>query len=102
MPAPGTGDLDTPEPAGKTYGTGFAGDVSITFLAKAVTYGLAFASTIIVARALGPTGRGAVAVALTLGTILVQLGSAGFISGFAYYVAGGSRLRRKRFARHCC
>ncbi len=89
MPAPGTGDLDTPEPAGKTYGTGFAGDVSITFLAKAVTYGLAFASTIIVARALGPTGRGAVAVALTLGTILVQLGSAGFISGFAYYVAGG-------------
>jgi len=89
MPAPGTGDLDIPEPAGKSDGTGFAGDVSITFLAKAVTYGLAFASTVIVARALGPTGRGAVAVALTLGAILVQLGSAGFISGFAYYVAGG-------------
>jgi O-antigen/teichoic acid export membrane protein len=89
MPAPETGDLDTSEPAGESDGTGFAGDVSITFLAKAVTYGMAFASTVIVARALGPTGRGAVAVALTLGTILVQLGSAGFISGFAYYVAGG-------------
>jgi O-antigen/teichoic acid export membrane protein len=89
MPAAGTGDLDTPEPASKSDGTDFAGDVSITFLAKGATYGLAFASTVIVARALGPTGRGAVAVALTLGAILVQLGSAGFISGFAYYVAGG-------------
>lgn len=88
MPSPRTEHLEKPVP-GKSDGTGFAGDVSITFLAKAVTYGLAFASTVIVARALGPTGRGAVAVALTLGTILVQLGSAGFISGFAYYVAGG-------------
>ena len=70
-------------------GAGFAGDVSLTFLAKTATYGLSFASTVIVARILGPTGRGAVAVALTLAVILVQLASGGLISGCAYYVAVG-------------
>jgi O-antigen/teichoic acid export membrane protein len=74
---------------GQPKGAGFAGDVSLTFVAKMVAYGLSFASTVIVARVLGPTGRGAVAVALTLAVILVQLASGGLISGCAYYVAAG-------------
>ncbi|MGA2319519.1 MAG: oligosaccharide flippase family protein [Solirubrobacteraceae bacterium] len=85
---PGNRDAAAADLVGQNAGAGFAGDVSVTFLAKAATYGLGFASTVIVARSLGPTGRGTVAVALTLAAILVQLGSAGLISGCAYYVAG--------------
>lgn len=86
-----------PQPNARGRGAGgddigsprFAGDVSLTFAGQAATYALAFASTIVIARLLGPTGRGTVAVALTLTLTLVQVGSLGLITSCTYFVARG-------------
>jgi O-antigen/teichoic acid export membrane protein len=52
-------------------------DTAVTFVGQAAIGGLNFVAAIIVARALGPVGRGSVAVALALVVGLVQLGSLG-------------------------
>jgi O-antigen/teichoic acid export membrane protein len=44
-------------------------------------------TSVIVARALGPTGRGAVAVAMSLTMLLVQFGSAGLSTANPYFAA---------------
>jgi O-antigen/teichoic acid export membrane protein len=48
---------------------------------------LNFAASVAVARALGPTGRGAVAVGLVLLALLMQLGSLGLATANPYFTA---------------
>lgn len=48
---------------------------------------LTAASSVITARALGPSGRGAIAVALGLTVILIQVGTLGLTSSNPYFVA---------------
>jgi O-antigen/teichoic acid export membrane protein len=62
-------------------------DVVLTFTSKALVMGLTLGMTVLVARALGPSGRGSVAVALALTLTLVQLGSFGLITANPYFVA---------------
>jgi O-antigen/teichoic acid export membrane protein len=70
-------------------GGSLAGDTARTFLSKLAAAGFSFLATVIIARALGPEGRGATAVALTLALTLIQLGSLGLIAGSTYFVARG-------------
>jgi O-antigen/teichoic acid export membrane protein len=62
-------------------------DVLLTFGAKVAIVVLNVAATVIVARALGPAGRGAVAVAFSLTLLLIQFGSLGLQSANAYFAA---------------
>ena len=48
---------------------------------------LGFAQSVVVARALGPEGRGAVAAAITLALILLQAGTVGLTAANPYFVA---------------
>jgi O-antigen/teichoic acid export membrane protein len=62
-------------------------DVFLTFGGKIAVLIMNVAATAIVARALGPSGRGTLAVAFALTMILVQLGSIGFATANPYYAA---------------
>jgi enterobacterial common antigen flippase len=62
-------------------------DVLLTFGAKVAIVVLNVVATVIVARALGPAGRGAVAVAFSLTLLLIQFGSLGLQSSNAYFAA---------------
>src|SRR6266550_4220894 len=62
-------------------------DVFLMFGSKVIVTVLNVAASIIVARALGPTGRGTVAVAIALTMLLVQLGTFGLTSGNPYFAA---------------
>ena len=61
-------------------------DILLMGVNKAVVLGVGVASSIIIARALGPSGRGSLAVAVALTAILVQLGSLGFQTANPYFV----------------
>jgi len=62
-------------------------DVVITLGAKVGILLLNVAGTVVIARALGPTGRGAVAVAFSFTLLLIQLGILGLHSANAYFAA---------------
>jgi O-antigen/teichoic acid export membrane protein len=62
-------------------------DVTLTYASKVAVMALTLGMTIVVARALGPSGRGEVAVALALTLTLVQLGTLGFVSANSYFAA---------------
>jgi O-antigen/teichoic acid export membrane protein len=62
-------------------------DVLMTFGTKIGVLLLNVAGTIVVARALGPTGRGAIAVAFSFTLLLIQFGSLGLHSANAYFAA---------------
>jgi O-antigen/teichoic acid export membrane protein len=62
-------------------------DVLLTFGTKVAIVVLNIAATVIVARALGPAGRGAVAVAFSFTLLLIQFGSLGLQSANAYFAA---------------
>jgi O-antigen/teichoic acid export membrane protein len=62
-------------------------DVLLTFGSKAAILTLNALGTIVVARALGPTGRGAVAVGFSFSLLLVQFGSLGLQSANPYFAA---------------
>jgi O-antigen/teichoic acid export membrane protein len=62
-------------------------DVFVMFGSKGIVTLLNVASSIVVARALGPSGRGTVAVAFALTLILVQLGTLGLTSANPYLTA---------------
>jgi O-antigen/teichoic acid export membrane protein len=62
-------------------------DVFLTFSGKAVVLVMSLVTSVIVARALGPSGRGTLAVAFALTMTLVQLGSFGFSTANPYFVA---------------
>src|SRR3954452_4126395 len=62
-------------------------DVFLMFGTKALVTVLNIGSSIVVARVLGPSGRGTVAVAIALTMLLVQFGTLGMTSANPYFVA---------------
>jgi O-antigen/teichoic acid export membrane protein len=78
-----------PRPSSGSPGSGrtLSSDVAVTYGSKVLVMALTLGMTVLVARALGPSGRGSVAVALALTLTLVQLGSFGLISANPYFVA---------------
>jgi O-antigen/teichoic acid export membrane protein len=68
-------------------GRTLSSDVAVTYGSKVLVMALTLGMTVLVARALGPSGRGSVAVALALTLTLVQLGSFGLITANPYFAA---------------
>lgn len=65
----------------------FIRKVGETFITRICLIGIGLATSVIVARALGPEGRGLYAVAATIGAIGVQFGNLGLHASNTYYVA---------------
>lgn len=76
----------------------FRTDVALVLGSRVVVVMCGLAQTVIVARALGPTGRGAVAAAISLALILVQVGTFGLPSANPYFLAGTPSLRDRLVA----
>jgi len=70
----------------------FIRKVSGTFATRALLIGIGLITTVIVARVLGPEGRGLYAVALAISTIGVQFGNLGLHASNTYYVAKNPEL----------
>ena len=66
-------------------------DVLLTFGNKLGVLILNVAGTIVIARTLGPVGRGAIAVAFSVTLLLIQFGSFGLQSANPYFVARDSK-----------
>lgn len=66
-------------------------DVLLTLGNKVGVLFLNVAGTVVVARTLGPTGRGAIAVAFSLALLLIQFGSLGLQSANPYFVSRDPR-----------
>jgi O-antigen/teichoic acid export membrane protein len=65
----------------------FVAKVGETFLTRIMLVGIGLITTVIVARMLGPEGRGIYAVATTVAAIGVQFGNLGLHASNTYYVA---------------
>src|SRR5947209_2455216 len=68
-------------------------DVMLMGLKKGLGLLLALATSVATARALGPSGRGTLAVAFSLSGVLAQLGTLGVVSANPYFVAKEPRVR---------
>ena len=68
-------------------GTELRRNVLETYCTRLLVVVVTFATTVVIARDLGPTGRGFYAVATTLGAIGVQFGNLGLHASNTYYVA---------------
>ena len=79
-----TDPLDPLEPAQKRPLTT---DVAMTFGNKLGVLLFNIGGTIVVARTLGPSGRGAIAVAFSVTLLLIQFGSLGLQSANPYFIA---------------
>jgi O-antigen/teichoic acid export membrane protein len=86
-------DLAEPAPAPPTGERRLRTDVFLTAGGRLALVVLSAASTVIVARALGPAGRGSVAVAYSLVVLLVQFGSLGVVSANPYFAARDASTR---------
>jgi O-antigen/teichoic acid export membrane protein len=86
---------ETAPPAANPEPRRLRSDVFLTFGSKAVVLVMNLAATVIVARALGPSGRGTLAVAFALTLTLVQLGSFGFATANPYFVARDPATRAR-------
>lgn len=62
-------------------------DSLVTAISKLVVGLMNFVAAVVVAREFGPSGRGAVAVGLTLVLILMQFGNVGLVASNAYFAA---------------
>ncbi|MEA1904876.1 MAG: oligosaccharide flippase family protein [Candidatus Hadarchaeota archaeon] len=67
---------------------------AITFLTQVGGFLLAFVASIILARSLGPAGRGAYALAILIASVLAKVGSLGLEAANVYY--GASRKEQLR------
>lgn len=74
-----------PAPAPRISARSLSADVVVTLASKVMVLVLQVASAVLVARKLGPSGRGVVAVALTLVMVMQQLGSLGLASANPYF-----------------
>ena len=70
----------------------FIRKVGETFVTRIFLIGIGLAASVIVARALGPEGRGLYAVAATIGAIGMQFGNLGLHASNTYYVARDREL----------
>jgi O-antigen/teichoic acid export membrane protein len=75
------------EPAPVAAGRSLSADVVLTFGSKIVFIAVGVAAGIIVARTLGPSGRGVLAVASALVLTLTQLGTLGLVAANPYFLA---------------
>jgi O-antigen/teichoic acid export membrane protein len=72
---------------------GFVRDVAETYATRVALVGIGLVTSVVVARILGPTGRGFYAVAMTVGGVGVQIGNLGLQAANTYSVArDASRL----------
>jgi hypothetical protein len=71
----------------KTKTSDFVRKVAETFLTRILLIGIGLITSVIVARVLGPEGRGLYAVAATIAAMGVQLGNLGLHASNTYYVA---------------
>jgi O-antigen/teichoic acid export membrane protein len=65
----------------------YAKGVAITLVAKALAIPIGIATSIITARALGPSGRGVLAILLTVQTMAIQFGTLGFNASITYFIS---------------
>jgi O-antigen/teichoic acid export membrane protein len=72
----------------------FVRKVAQTYLSQVVSLALAVVSTIVIARALGPSGRGLYAAAIAVATLGVQFGNLGLNASNTYYLAQEPELLR--------
>jgi O-antigen/teichoic acid export membrane protein len=82
-----------PAPAPPTGERRLRTDVVLTFGGRIAVLLLTAGSTVVVARALGPGGRGGVAVAYSLMILLVQFGTVGLVSANPYFIARDASTR---------
>ena len=68
-------------------GPGFLHDVAETYATRIVLVAIGLLTSVVVARILGPTGRGLYAVATTVGGVGVQVGNLGLHAANTYSVA---------------
>jgi stage V sporulation protein B len=68
-------------------GTGLRRDVMETYGVRVFVLAVTFATAVVIARELGPAGRGFYAVAATIGAIGAQFGNLGLHASNMYYVA---------------
>lgn len=66
-------------------------DSLLTAACKLAVGGMNFVAAVVVAREFGPSGRGAVAVGLTLVLILMQFGNVGLVTANPYFAARNPR-----------
>jgi O-antigen/teichoic acid export membrane protein len=78
---------------GPAAGRGLRGDVLLMLGAKLGVLVFGAATTVIVARSLGPAGRGSLAAVYALMTLLAQLGTFGIASANPYFVGREPHLR---------
>ncbi len=71
----------------KLFRSDFVQKVAETLITRVVLIGLGIVSSVIVARILGPEGRGLYAIAISLGGLGVQFGNLGLHASNTYYVA---------------
>jgi O-antigen/teichoic acid export membrane protein len=79
------------EPSARPAQRPLTADVLMTFGNKVGVLLLNVAGTIVVARALGPTGRGGIAVAFSFTLLLIQFGNFGLVAANPYFVARDPR-----------
>lgn len=70
----------------------FARNVSETFATRLILFGTMLVTAVVVARALGPEGRGLYTVAAAIGALGVQFGNLGLQASNTYYAAKDRRL----------
>jgi O-antigen/teichoic acid export membrane protein len=88
MSVPGLRQGASAQPTARTVGErGLRADVLLMVGAKVCALVLGTATAVIVARSLGPAGRGSLASAYALMTLLVQLGTLGIASANPYFAA---------------
>jgi len=76
----------------KTTTSDFIHKVAETFVTRILLIGIGLITSVIVARVLGPEGRGLYAVAATIGAIGVQFSNLGLHASNTYYVARDREL----------
>jgi len=76
----------------RVHSSDFIRKVGETFVTRVLLIGIGLVTSVIVARILGPEGRGFYAVAITIGAIGVQFGNLGLHTSNTYYVAGDRGL----------
>ena len=76
----------------KTRSSDFLRKIGETFATRVVLIGIGLVANVIIARSLGPEGRGLYAVAVTVGTLGVQFGNLGLHASNTYYVAANRSL----------
>ncbi len=84
--------IDPVRPAGVTR------DVGVTLFGRLALTGIAIIGDVLIARALGPDGKGSVALVLTLSGLGAVILGLGFDRSLAVYAAGAVAVARRAFA----